>query len=205
MGFLLMVSIAETPTYVGLSLSIAYSYQRGEMTVDELFAWLRASKQEQTQSADISQGQTMTFLIFLLACGAAASTGMIFQPGPWYESLNKPRFTPPNWVFPVAWTTIYLLLAWVGYRLTLTPGSETVLALWAAQIALNTLWTPVFFGAHRIFAGMLIITLLWLVVAAMVVLALRLDVITGLILFPYLAWLCVAAALNFSILRNNRE
>ena len=96
----------------------------------------------------------MTFLIFLLACGAAASTGMIFQPGPWYESLVKPRFTPPNWVFPVAWTTIYLLLAWVGYRLTLTPGSETVLALWAAQIALNTLWTPVFFGAHRLFAGM---------------------------------------------------
>jgi tryptophan-rich sensory protein len=79
-----------------------------------------------------------------------------------------------------------------------------VLALWAAQIALNTLWTPVFFGAQRIFAGMLILTLLWLVVAAMVVMALQLDVITGLILLPYLGWLCVAAALNFFILRNNR-
>lgn len=146
----------------------------------------------------------MTFFIFLLACGAAASTGLFFKPGAWYESLTKPGFTPPNWAFPVAWTTIYLLLAWAGYRLTLIAGSETVLALWAAQIALNTLWTPVFFGAHRIFAGMLIITLLWLVVAVMVVLALRLDVMTGLILFPYLAWLCVAAALNFCILRGNR-
>ncbi|VVP13894.1 tryptophan-rich sensory protein TspO [Pseudomonas fluorescens] len=146
----------------------------------------------------------MTFLVFLLACGAAASTGLIFKPGPWYESLIKPGFTPPNWVFPVAWSTIYLLLAWAGYRLTLIPASQPVLALWAAQIALNTLWTPVFFGAQRILAAMVILAVLWLVVAAMVVMALRLDLITGLILFPYLVWLCVAAALNFSILVNNR-
>ncbi|MCF4998747.1 sensory protein TspO [Pseudomonas syringae] len=146
----------------------------------------------------------MTFFIFLLACAAAASTGILFKPGDWYASLVKPSFTPPNWVFPVAWTTIYLLLAWAGYRLSLIPGSQIVLALWAAQIALNTLWTPVFFGARHVFAGMVILVLLWLVVAAMVVMALQLDVITGLILFPYLVWLCVAAALNFSILRNNR-
>ncbi|EPM42922.1 tryptophan-rich sensory protein TspO [Pseudomonas syringae] len=146
----------------------------------------------------------MTFFIFLLACSAAAATGIIFKPGAWYESLQKPAFTPPNWAFPVAWTTIYLLLAWAGYRLTLLPGSQTVLALWAAQIALNTLWTPVFFGANRIAAAMVILALLWFVVATMIVMALQLDIITGLILFPYLVWLSVAAALNFSILRHNR-
>jgi len=146
----------------------------------------------------------MTFYIFLIACCAAGATGIIFQPGAWYESLNKPSFTPPNWAFPVAWTTIYLLLAWAGYRPTVLPGSETALALWAAQIALNTLWTPVFFGANRIGAAMIILVLLWTVVAAMVLLALRLDIVTGLILFPYLLWLSVAAALNFSILRHNK-
>jgi translocator protein len=146
----------------------------------------------------------MTFYIFLIACAAAASTGFFFKPGSWYESLQKPGFTPPNWMFPLAWTTIYLLLAWAGYRLAQLPGSQTVLALWATQIALNTLWTPVFFGAHRIAAGMVILALLWAVVAVMVVMAVQLDVVTGLILFPYLAWLCVAAALNFSILRHNR-
>ena len=146
----------------------------------------------------------VTFLIFLIACGAAATTGVIFKPGPWYEGLNKPGFTPPNWAFPVSWTIIYLLLAWAGYRLSLIPGSQTVLALWAAQIALNTLWTPVFFGAHQVAAAMVSLLRLWLVVAVRVFMALRLDLITGLILFPYLAWLCVAAALNFSILRNNR-
>ncbi|RMO74725.1 tryptophan-rich sensory protein TspO [Pseudomonas syringae group genomosp. 3] len=146
----------------------------------------------------------MTFFIFLLACTAAAATGIIFKPGAWYESLQKPAFTPPNWAFPVAWTMIYLLLAWAGYRLTLLPGSQTVLALWAAQIALNTLWTPVFFGANHIAAAMMILALLWIVVATMIVMALQLDIITGLILFPYLVWLSVAAALNFSILRHNR-
>ena len=146
----------------------------------------------------------MTFYIFLLACGAAAATGIIFKPGAWYEALQKPKFTPPNWAFPVAWTTIYLLLAWAGYRLTVLPGSETVLALWAAQIALNTLWTPVFFGAHRILTAMVILALLWIVVATMIVMALRLDIVTGLILFPYLLWLSVAAALNLSILRHNK-
>lgn len=147
----------------------------------------------------------MTFFMFLLACGAAATTGIIFKPGQWYERLIKPDFTPPNWAFPVAWTLIYLLLAWVGYRLSLIPGSQVLLALWAAQIALNALWTPVFFGAHRIFSAMVIIVVLWLVVALMVLMAFRLDVISGLLLLPYLGWLCVAAALNFAILRKNRR
>lgn len=84
------------------------------------------------------------------------------------------------------------------------PGSETLLALWAAQIALNTLWTPIFFGAHRIVAGMIILSLLWLIVATMVVLAFQLDSAIGLMLVPYIVWLTVAAALNFSILRHNR-
>jgi tryptophan-rich sensory protein len=146
----------------------------------------------------------MTFYIYLLACCAAAATGIIFKPGAWYESLQKPGFTPPNWAFPVAWTTIYLLIAWAGYRLSTLPGSETVLALWAAQIALNTLWTPVFFGAHRIAMALAILGLLWIVVAAMIVMAMQLDIVTGLILFPYLVWLSVAAALNFSIFRHNK-
>ncbi|SDS63762.1 tryptophan-rich sensory protein [Halopseudomonas sabulinigri] len=145
----------------------------------------------------------MTFFIFLLACGAAATTGIIFKPGQWYETLDKPGFTPPNWAFPVAWTLIYLLLAWVGHRLVAIPGSQVLLALWAAQIALNALWTPVFFGAHRLFAAMLIIAVLWLVVAMMVLLAFKLDVISGLLLLPYLGWLSVAAALNFAIMRRN--
>lgn len=145
----------------------------------------------------------MIFLIFLVACGAAAATGVIFQPGSWYDGLRKPGFTPPRWVFPVAWTTLYLLIAWSGARLAGLPGAGAAMALWAAQIALNTLWTPVFFGAHRLGMGMAVIALLWLVVAALTVLAFRLDRLAGALLLPYLAWLSLAAALNFRVWRDN--
>ena len=141
---------------------------------------------------------------FLIACGAAAATGVLFKPGAWYRGLTKPSFTPPNWVFPVAWTTIYILLALAGARLAVLPGAELAMALWAAQIALNTLWTPVFFGAHRMGLGMAVMAVLWLVVAALVVTAFRLDLWAGVMLLPYLVWLCIAAALNWRIWRDNR-
>lgn len=145
----------------------------------------------------------MHFLVFLIACAAAGASGIFFQPGTWYAGLNKPGFTPPNWAFPVVWTTLYVLIAWVGARLAAVPGAGLVLALWAAQIALNTLWTPVFFGAHRMGAGMAILALLWVVVAVLTVLAFRLDRLAGALLLPYLVWLSVAAALNFSLWQNN--
>ena len=146
----------------------------------------------------------MIFLLFLLASAAAAATSVIFKPGAWYEGLRKPGFTPPNRVFPIAWTAIYLLSAIAAARVAGVPGSDLALALWAAQIALNTLWTPVFFGAHLMAAGMAVIAILWLVVLAMTVTFWRIDVLAGVMLLPYLAWLCVAAALNWRIWRDNR-
>ncbi len=143
------------------------------------------------------------FAIFLAACGAAASTGSLFPPGEWYRGLAKPAWTPPNLVFPIAWTAIYLMLAIAAARLAVLPGSAHALALWALQIALNTLWTPVFFGLHRLKAGLLIMACLWVVAVALMVLAFGLDLIAGLLLVPYVLWLSYAATLNFWIARNN--
>ena len=145
----------------------------------------------------------MTFLILLIACAAAGATGILFQPGAWYDGLAKPWFNPPRWAFPVAWTTLYVLIAWAGARLAHLPGAGLVMALWAAQIALNTLWTPVFFGAHRLGMGVAVIALLWLVVAALTVLAFRLDRLAGALLLPYLAWLSLAGALNYRLWQMN--
>ena len=95
------------------------------------------------------------FAIFLGACFAAGATGALFPPGAWYSTLKKPSWTPPNWLFPVAWTTLYLCMAAAAARVAGAEGSAFAMALWALQIALNTLWTPVFFGLRRIRADQL--------------------------------------------------
>lgn len=145
------------------------------------------------------------FLIFLAAAGAAAATGSLFPPGEWYASLTKPWFTPPSIAFPIVWTTLYVLMAAAAARVAPMPGAQYALALWALQIALNTLWTPVFFGAHRMWAGLVVIGLLWLVIAAMIAVFWRLDRLAGALLLPYLAWVTVAASLTIGLIRLNPQ
>ena len=108
----------------------------------------------------------MLFALFLAACVAAGSTGALFEPGEWYKSLAKPSWTPPNWLFPVAWSILYLCIAAAAARVAPLEGSQYAMALFAVQIALNTLWTPVFFGLKRMGAGMLVLAALWIAVAA---------------------------------------
>lgn len=145
------------------------------------------------------------FLIFLAACGAAAATGAMFKPGPWYDGLAKPSWNPPNWVFPVTWTVLYILIAAAGARLSAIDGSGTALAFWALQIALNTLWSPVFFGLHRIRAGMLIIVALWGAVLGLLICAFPLDALAGWMLAPYLVWVSIAASLNAGVWKLNPD
>lgn len=144
------------------------------------------------------------FLTYLVACGAAAATGAMFEPGAWYRALVKPSWTPPDWVFPVAWTTLYLLISLAAMRVAQLPGTGLALALWSVQIAFNTLWTPVFFGLKKLGAGMVVLCGLWLAVAATMVAFWGHDWVAGLMFAPYLVWVTVAGALNFSVWRLNR-
>ena len=143
------------------------------------------------------------FLTYLAACGAAAATGAMFQPGAWYANLAKPRWTPPDWLFPVAWTVLYISMSVAAARVAALPETGQALALWSVQIALNTLWTPVFFGLRRMGAGLAIICLLWLAVAATMLAFWQVDWVAGALFAPYLLWVTIAAALNRSVLVCN--
>lgn len=143
------------------------------------------------------------FLTFLAACGAAATTGAMFRPGEWYKSLNKPSWTPSDWVFPVVWTVLYLSMSIAAARVAVLPESGQALAFWALQIAFNTLWTPVFFGLNRMKAGLVIIVILWLAVLLTFWSFIRLDIFAGLLILPYLVWVSIAAALNYSVWQLN--
>jgi tryptophan-rich sensory protein len=145
------------------------------------------------------------FCIFLAACLGAGVTGGLFSPGPWYRSLNKPSWTPPDWVFPVTWTVLYLCMAGAGARVAGLPGSGLALALWSLQIAFNGLWTPVFFGLRNIRLGMVVVMLLWLAVLLAMLALWQVDWIAGLLFLPYLVWVTIAASLNAAVWRLNPE
>ena len=143
------------------------------------------------------------FAIFLASCGGAAATGAVFPPGEWYKTLAKPDWTPPDWVFPVAWTTIYLCISFAGARVAGMEGSGYAMAFFAAQVAFATLWTPVFFGLRRLKGALWVMAALWLSVLATTVAMFRLDLWAGIAFLPYLAWVSVAAALNTRVMQMN--
>ncbi len=143
------------------------------------------------------------FFTYLAACGGAAATGSLFMPDQWYRDLNKPRWTPPDWVFPATWTTLYLCMSYAAMRVAPMEGAAQAMGFWALQITVNALWSPVFFGLKRIRHAMLVVGLLWVLVAITMISFARLDWLAGLLMLPYLIWVSIASALNFSVMRRN--
>lgn len=147
----------------------------------------------------------LVLIACLAACGAPAVSGMLFKPGTWYAGLDKPSWTPPNWAFPVVWLILYISMSVAAARVALAPGAALLLALWAVQIAFNTLWSGVFFGLRNIRAALLIMAALFASVLVTTVAFWQADRIAGGLMALYLAWLAVAFALNASVWRRNPQ
>lgn len=147
----------------------------------------------------------MLFALFLVACVGAGATGGAFPPGPWYQTLTKPSWVPPNWVFPVVWTSIYLLISFAGARVAVLDGNALAMAFWAVQAAFSTLWTPIFFGLRRMKGALPVIAVLWLAVLGATITHWQLDFWAGLAFLPYLIWVTVASALNVAMVRLNPD
>jgi tryptophan-rich sensory protein len=145
------------------------------------------------------------FPVFLAACFAAGWTGQMFPPGDWYEGLRKPSWNPPNWLFPIAWTLLYLAIAVAAARIGIHPGNDLALAFWTLQIVLNAIWTPAFFGLQRMGMALAILGALWVAVAATTLAFIRIDPVAGGLFLPYLAWVSFAGVLNFTIWRLNPD
>ena len=143
------------------------------------------------------------FLIYLIICFSAASTGALFPTGKWYKELAKPKFNPPDWAFPIAWSLLYPLMAYAATQMSSNSDREYPMAFWTLQIVFNTLWTPVFFGLNRIRTGMIIMSCLWISVTLTVGSFYWADPFLGLILVPYFLWVTFAAILNYALLKLN--
>ncbi len=134
---------------------------------------------------------------------AAAQFGAIYRPGPWYEALAKPSFTPPNWLFPIAWTTLYVMIGLAGYFAWKADGIGAAVGVWLVQLILNAAWSYVMFGRHEIGLALVVLVALWLAIAAFVALNWRRSRMAAVLFLPYLAWVTFAGALNFEVWRLN--
>jgi translocator protein len=146
--------------------------------------------------------------IFVLACVAVAASGALFRPGAWYETLRKPWWRPPNWLFAPAWTVLYVTIAisgWLVWRQVGLAGAALPLAVYAAQLLSNAAWSWLFFGRRRMDLALVDVILLWLLIALTIGLFAPISSTAAGLLVPYLAWVSFAAFLNFTMLRLNPQ
>lgn len=145
--------------------------------------------------------------LWVVACFSAAALGAISPPGQWYQSLRKPSWNPPSWVFGPVWTYLYLSMAVAAWRVWQHGGwgrQRSALGWFCAQLALNAAWSPIFFGLKAPGWAVLEILLLWSAIAWTLRWFRRVDHIAAWLLWPYLAWVSFATFLNATLWWMNR-
>lgn len=153
--------------------------------------------------------RSLAWLAFWLALTfGVAYVAASFKPGAWYVQLPKPDWTPPPAVFAPVWTVLYTLMAvaaWLTWRTGGWTGAGGALRVYLTQLALNGLWSWLFFGLHDVTLALIDLIVLWLLVLANVMLFWRISRPAGLLLVPYAGWVFFAAVLNLSIWSMNLQ
>ncbi|WP_298238770.1 TspO/MBR family protein [uncultured Algibacter sp.] len=145
-------------------------------------------------------------IFLIINFGALYVGSLLMNNGPqteWYTNLNQAPWTPPGWVFGVAWTTIMICFSlYMAYLYKLKPN-VTVIGLFSIQFILNVIWNYAFFNQHLIGIGFTIILLLTIVVSIFTISYSKELGAKTILILPYLIWLCIATSLNGYILWNN--
>jgi tryptophan-rich sensory protein len=156
-------------------------------------------------------GSLLALAGFGLATAGAALYGARYSRGNrdgWYRDLRKPSFTPPDNVFPVAWTTLYALIAYSGWRVWSAAPSrqrDAALRLWISQLAANAQWSKLFFGQRRPTLALVDVFALEGSIIAYIAAAHKVDRAAAYAFLPYAAWVAFATVLNAEILRLNPQ
>jgi tryptophan-rich sensory protein len=148
---------------------------------------------------------TVAVIVTVLMLGIGGATTNV---GPWYQTLRKPTWNPPNWAFGPAWTIILGLAAWAAVLAWL--GARDVADYWRIgvlygfNIVLHMLWSPLFFNLQRPDWALIEVPFLWLSILALIIGLAPISALASLLLVPYLLWVSFAAFLNYTIVRLNR-
>jgi tryptophan-rich sensory protein len=143
-----------------------------------------------------------------LAVGGLSGFATARGVAEWYPTLVKPSFNPPAWVFGPVWTVLYIMMGVAAFFVWRTgldvDGVRIALDVFAVQLALNGLWSILFFGMQAPGLALIEIALLWIAIGVTVVLFWRVSPLPGAMLLPYWAWVSFAAVLNASLWWLNR-
>ncbi|MFP3909612.1 MAG: TspO/MBR family protein [Archaeoglobaceae archaeon] len=139
-------------------------------------------------------------------CLAAGFIGSIFTTPAipvWYATLQKPFFTPPNWVFGPAWTTLYILMG-IALFLVWNKGIQdrkvqVAMGVFGVQLVLNSLWSILFFGMQNPFYAFIEVIILWFAILATIILFYGIDKRASFLLVPYILWVSFASVLNYYV------
>jgi benzodiazapine receptor len=149
-------------------------------------------------------------VVSIVACQCAGLIGSIFTSSAistWYATIEKPSFTPPNWLFLPAWITLYVLMgvsAFLIWRRGLDDRRTRIaLIIFLIQLILNALWSVAFFGLESPLYGVIVIVALWAAILVTLLRFFKISKAAGILLVPYILWVSFAAALNTSILVLN--
>lgn len=140
-------------------------------------------------------------IVIVLILGVSGSYFTMPNIEGWYAGLNKPWFTPPNWLFGPMWTTLYILIGIVLYICWENSfwNNKILMTVFIIQLALNFLWSPLFFGLKNPLLGLLDIIALDIAVIATIILLFSYSKTASILMLPYLAWILTASLLNLYI------
>jgi tryptophan-rich sensory protein len=144
----------------------------------------------------------LAFIILCLVVSGIGGAITATSVGTWYQTLEKPPFNPPDWVFAPVWTTLYILMAIAAWRVWRGRSFEVMgkaLAVFAVQLGLNLAWSFLFFGLQRIDLALVEIVILLCTIITNMVMFWRIDRPAGLLFGPYAVWVTYAAVLNASL------
>jgi tryptophan-rich sensory protein len=148
----------------------------------------------------------LALALFVVANGAAASSGAIFRPAEWYKRLDKPNWRPPDWLFGPVWMILYAMIAisgWLVWYEAGLAGAALPLAIYAVQLILNAAWSALFFGLKRPDWALVDVVGMWLAIVATIFAFLPVHAGAAYLLIPYLVWVSFASVLNYAIVRRN--
>lgn len=139
--------------------------------------------------------------------GIAGTPFTIASVQTWYQTLNKPFFSPPNWIFGPVWTILYLMMGIAAFLIwekgLKSKKVKTALKYFLVQLMCNFLWSIIFFGLHAPFVAFIDILVLWIAILLTIMQFYKLSKPSAYLLIPYLAWVSFATLLNGAIVLLN--